>query len=487
MNAKGAILKAIERFRLKTCIDFKPWENETNYVKVFKGTGCYSYVGNLQRGEQTVSIGDWCDSVEIVQHEFVHTLGFYHEQTRSDRDDYVTIIWDNIKPGYEGIFGKGTAPSFLNVPYDYTSLMHYSMDAFGNGGPTILTKNPFFKTLIGGQMDLSEKDVQQINRLYNCTSSVTFLDSCSFELDNICGMVQNSEDNADWLYVSHVPAGPSTDRTYVGKATGYFMHYNTSTGNAGDKAMLESRLFYPKRGIQCLEFFYYNSGSENDELNIWIREYTGDSPNGTLRFINTVTGKPSDYWELHYAPIKTTNKFRFVFQGVKGTGYSNGGFSIDDINLSETECPHYVFHIRNFTHDVTKVGVVSPPYYSKDGYAYHISVWEYGDWVFGYSLHLVSGANDNSLQWPCPWRQVVVEIMDQQPNIQQRTSNVKTLTTDPNSRLSASILAGKQEEGEEETYAFSPNDTAPDEPEEGTSRRSPPPSEYSLPPKIATD
>lgn len=39
INAKGVILKAFEQYRLKTCIDFKPWGGEENYISIFKGNG----------------------------------------------------------------------------------------------------------------------------------------------------------------------------------------------------------------------------------------------------------------------------------------------------------------------------------------------------------------------------------------------------------------------------------------------------------------
>ncbi len=69
------------------------------------------------------------------------------------------------------------------------------------------------------------------------------------------------------------------------------MHFSTGTANPLDKARLESRLLYPKRGYQCLQFYYYNSGSPSDTLNIYVREYDEANPNGALRFIKTIDGK----------------------------------------------------------------------------------------------------------------------------------------------------------------------------------------------------
>ncbi|XP_030045994.1 meprin A subunit beta [Microcaecilia unicolor] len=449
INAKGLILKAFERYRLKSCIDYKPWEGEDNYISVFKGSGCYSSVGNRRQGKQLLSIGANCDRIATIQHEFLHALGFWHEQSRSDRDDYVTIVWDNIEPGKENNFNKYSdkQSSSLNVPYDYTSVMHYSKTAFRTGtDSTIVTRIPELIDVIGQRMDFSDYDLQKLNRLYNCTSSLSFMDACSFELNNICGMIQSSDDTDDWQHVTQVPAGPQTDFTNMGRCNkvGYFMHFSTKTGSAGNKARLESRILYPKRGFQCLQFYYYHSGDAGDQLSIWIKEYTQTNPNGILTFVKTVQGGPEDYWQLYHVSLNVTHKFRVVFEAVKGNGISSGGFSIDDVNLAEELCPHHVWHIRNFTNLLNRSPagekIYSPRYLSNEGYAFQIGLYVNGtlDSPFNMAIyaHLVSGLNDSNLEWPCPWKQITMELMDQNPDIRKRMINLRSITTDPSELLS---------------------------------------------------
>uniref|UniRef100_A0A3B3HIQ8 Metalloendopeptidase n=1 Tax=Oryzias latipes TaxID=8090 RepID=A0A3B3HIQ8_ORYLA len=171
-NAKGVILKALDQFRLKSCIDFKPREAEVFYITIQKLDGCYSYVGRRIAGGQVLSIGSGCDTKAIVEHEILRALGFYHEQSRYDRDDYVRLVRDNILQGNEHNFDKvGSDVSTTHgTLYDYWSVMHYSTDAFTNGnGPTIITIDPKFQNIIGQRLEMSYYDVLELNRLYNCS------------------------------------------------------------------------------------------------------------------------------------------------------------------------------------------------------------------------------------------------------------------------------------------------------------------------------
>jgi hypothetical protein len=64
----------------------------------------------------------------VITHEVGHVLGLFHEQARTDRDDYVTINWANIpevaRQNFQ-ILGEDAMNAY-GVPYDYKSIMHYS-------------------------------------------------------------------------------------------------------------------------------------------------------------------------------------------------------------------------------------------------------------------------------------------------------------------------------------------------------------------------
>jgi hypothetical protein len=69
-------------------------------------------------------------------HEMLHTAGFLHEQSRSDRDEHVAVIEANFDPKFFENFEKFSAnlADTLDLPYDVGSLMHYAANAFSNNG-----------------------------------------------------------------------------------------------------------------------------------------------------------------------------------------------------------------------------------------------------------------------------------------------------------------------------------------------------------------
>lgn len=62
---------------------------------------CFSSVGMKYwvTGSQTISLGSGCNHRGVAMHEMMHAIGFWHEQSRYDRDQYVEIMWENIEPG----------------------------------------------------------------------------------------------------------------------------------------------------------------------------------------------------------------------------------------------------------------------------------------------------------------------------------------------------------------------------------------------------
>ena len=84
---------------------------------------------------------DTCKDRDIY-HEIFHVLGLLHEHQRSDRDDHITIKWENIPYGYNLHFAKLKRSKTLDLPYDITSIMHYSptQGASPEGASSIVSK-----------------------------------------------------------------------------------------------------------------------------------------------------------------------------------------------------------------------------------------------------------------------------------------------------------------------------------------------------------
>lgn len=122
-----------------------------------------------------------CLQPSVVMHEIGHAIGFYHEHSRPDRDEYVEIIYSNIDM-LDPTFRKDYRllnPSEVNslgVGYDYNSIMHY------NRYRSVVDSNVKLEVIrprdpnitIGEAHGLSPLDVIQTNRLYSCSKLTVY-------------------------------------------------------------------------------------------------------------------------------------------------------------------------------------------------------------------------------------------------------------------------------------------------------------------------
>ena len=139
-----AFLDGAAEWAMFANLHFIPWTTQANYVTVFLGQGLEggeSDVGMIG-GQQFLQIGPNSWNRPTICHELGHTLGLVHEQQRSDRDNYVTILTNNIVPGQEGNFVE--LPDSINeTPYDFLSIMEYSRNDLSKSDPSLDTIEPF--------------------------------------------------------------------------------------------------------------------------------------------------------------------------------------------------------------------------------------------------------------------------------------------------------------------------------------------------------
>ncbi|KAM6937593.1 high choriolytic enzyme 1-like [Xenentodon cancila] len=159
------IERGLQSFSEFSCIRFVKRNGQKDYLNIQSQNGCYSYVG--RRGNsQTLSLDrQGCIYHNTVQHELLHALGFHHEQCRSDRDQHIRVLWENIQPGLEYAFDKVNTLN-MNTPYDYDSVMQYHKYAFSANGRPTMEPIPNANVAFGTATQMSQIDIARLNRLY---------------------------------------------------------------------------------------------------------------------------------------------------------------------------------------------------------------------------------------------------------------------------------------------------------------------------------
>ncbi len=160
-------------------VQWVPRTTQTDYVNfqmdpADSGNSGYSNIGRTG-GLQIIHCAINC-SVATLAHEMGHTIGLYHEQSRSDRNNYVTVNFSHVRADEIADDAIATDNAWVYGPYDFGSIMEYfAFNLTADGSQTIqslpagipLSNTSYYTTA----------DIDTIRRIYGSTPTSVTVDT----------------------------------------------------------------------------------------------------------------------------------------------------------------------------------------------------------------------------------------------------------------------------------------------------------------------
>uniref|UniRef100_A0A7M5X434 Metalloendopeptidase n=1 Tax=Clytia hemisphaerica TaxID=252671 RepID=A0A7M5X434_9CNID len=173
---RQVIQDSMKYIEARSCLKFSnsKTSSDKHWIRFYKGAGCHSGIGRsyyYDSKSTDVSLGNGCVVISIIVHELLHSLGFFHEQSRTDRDSYLQIYLSKVDKGWHSNFDKNEVgmEAYHGTPYDLRSIMQYGKSTFRKAsasGNVMESKGDPDAPI--GNSDMSDWDITELNRRYQC-------------------------------------------------------------------------------------------------------------------------------------------------------------------------------------------------------------------------------------------------------------------------------------------------------------------------------
>lgn len=136
------------------------------YIEIIDNSDPFISWSRLGRigGRQELAIGLFA-SVGSVIHEFCHALAMFHEHQRYDRDNYVTVNYNNITNSEWSQFNKMTS-YYIIGNFDFNSIMLYDSYSFSKNGLPSMVRKSNGQDFTANRTRLSDLDRSWLNTFY---------------------------------------------------------------------------------------------------------------------------------------------------------------------------------------------------------------------------------------------------------------------------------------------------------------------------------